>query len=278
MTPNNFIYFLPSDTYYYNSLNIVDKVITSGYHLHVSLLDSVEQISLRRKIVNLFKKEYHQALNKRLFYSKYDDPSTSDIELIYKSPAAIDFNYVVFLNPTDFYCPTFFDLVPNIVEGCDSDIKYLKSYQTINQNHEVVENRKHSIKIISKKLIEFILNNKLTLDNFTTHKEYKNFTEKNYSTSNFLKFVQSSEQKYSIIDPSFKLFFLEETHKHRQNSYCFFYNKNNKCMNLENDIVGDYDIINNNNISIMWEDEGEPIVYSRNENTNTFICKQKDIS
>ena len=117
----------------------------------------------------------------------------------------------------------------------------------------------------------------MTLDNFTDHEQYKNFTEKNYSTSNFLKFVQSSEQKYSIIESSFKLFFLEETNKHREDSYCFFYNKNNKCMNLENDIVGDYDIINDNNISVMWEDEGEPIVYSRNENTNTFICKQKDI-
>ena len=276
MTQNNFIYFLPSDTYYYNTLNIVDKAISSDAYIHVSLLECPEQTSLRRKIVNLFKKEYHKVYNKKLFYSKYNDLTSQNTELVYSSPSAIDFQYIVFLNPTDFYCPTFFDLIPDIISGCNADLKDIKSYQTINQNHEIVENRTQGIKVVSKRLLEFILSNKLTLDNFTSHEDYKDFTEKKYSTSNFLKFVQSNENKYSIIEPSFKLFFLEEQCQHRQSSYCFFYNKNHKCMNLENDIVGDYDIINDQNISIMWEDEGEPIIYSQNENTNTFQCKQKD--
>ena len=121
---------MPSDTYYYNTLNIVDKAISSDAYIHVSLLECPEQTSLRRKIVNLFKKEYHKVYNKKLFYSKYNDLTSQNTELVYSSPSAIDFQYIVFLNPTDFYCPTFFDLIPDIISG-EYNIKIMRSKEML---------------------------------------------------------------------------------------------------------------------------------------------------
>lgn len=260
MTQNK-IFVIHTGHLYFKSLAVIEKIIALDYPVYVLVYEKPSRIDIYGKIINILKTKYSKKINKTLYIDTYDQVKLDLKKIIASNQKLVKYDEYIILDSDNHYYGDFFSKVINNQDNIDH--KKFVPLQQIDRNYAISSNNKIFINSWSKKFIRPEKTDKII--------------SKEYPINDCLVSSSTESQVYSINQPQFRLHYLEEQEKSpRMNSYCFFYEDNKKCMNIQNNTVGVYEIIDHNNIKIHWENEEGYLVYCLKENDNVYLCKQRN--
>lgn len=256
----NKIFIVKTDNFYLNSLRLLDKLLDNENHVLFCIYNKPSSYDILYKIKQILKTQYKKKLSRCLFYTTYEDLSDDAYSIALKTSEIPEYKEYIYLPSNGWYTNKF---IQEIVSHKESlDIKYFFPYQLISSNYKLINNESEYIKCIPKKI--------LIEKNPTTN-------DKKYRSKNFFLSTNKFHNKHIVMDQDFMLLYLTETPDvEMSDSYCFFYEDNHKCMNIANKIAGSYNLIDENNIQINWEN-GYQNLYTRNETDNTYLCKKQNM-
>lgn len=244
MTLTNPLFIIKTGINYKSALDLINQVLYNNSSIYISLYRDEVLHDIYYKCISLFK---NKAYNKFVDYIFYDTHSNSNINLeniLYIDSRFKKFSHFIYLDSSNIYLPGFFSYIHDLAD--DIDMYTIKPYQSIDLNLRIDTNSEKQIQVMNRKALEFFCINKQT--NLPS-----SFRHKSIKSNNFIVIENKNISKYNIQESKFRLLYLiEEPNTTLKDSYCFFYEENSKCMNIENNIIGNFTYLNDNQIIINW--------------------------
>lgn len=244
MTLTKPLFIIKTGINYKSALDLMNQVLYNDSSVYVSLYRDKNLHDIYYKCISLLQ---NKAYNKFVDHVFYDTHSNRDINLeniLYIDSRFKKFSHFIYLDPANIYLPSFFSYIHDLAD--DVDMYTIKPYQSIDLNLRIDTNSEKQIQVMNRKALGFFFVNKQT--NLPG-----SFTQKSIKSNNFIVTENKNIFKYNIQESKFKLLYLiEEPNAILKDSYCFFYEENSKCMNIENNIIGNFTYLNDNQIIINW--------------------------
>jgi hypothetical protein len=275
MTLINPLFIVKTDIYYKSSIDLVNQILYNHGSVYIKLYQNKHLYDLYYKYLALIKGKSYIQFTDNIFYDTYHNIDINIDKTLYADDRLKKFSHFVYLDCNNIYCPSFFPYVSDLKDNIDLYI--IKPYQTIDINLQTNTEPNVDIKIISKKLLEFLfVNPKSDINRLP-----KSFTSQELRNNYFVGAEHNNVKKHAIQESKFKLLYLiENPNSIIKNSYCFFYNENSKCMNIDNNIVGNFSVIDQNQIIVHWNHNGSIyahtyVVAENNNYYRAIKCDQK---
>lgn len=246
MTPNN-IYVFKTGLSYKNSVYLLDKFLAEGQSVCFFLYRNRNYFDIINKINDTIHDQYGNFIrSKNLIVVEYEDDTIETKDLIIAQSKLMKFSSYTIVNPKNYYTNRFIGFVNERLIGIkEKEIVKIKPYQAIDGKLRLCGNCGVTDIIVSK---DYLVSN--IKEDFCCCKEHDKQVQR---TSSIIPFSTTDEHIELIRNDSFVLAFLKETpESKRENSYCFVYKKNNRVMNLTNEIVGDLLSFDGENLNIIW--------------------------
>jgi hypothetical protein len=264
------LFIIKTGIHYKSSIDLMNQILYNKGSVYVNLYHHTNLHDMYYKYLGLFKNTSYNKFMDRIFYDTYQSLDIDTTNILYTDNRFKDFSHFIHLDCSNIYYPKFFQYIYDLND--DIDLYTIKPYQTIDLNLRIDTNATKIIKIINKKLLEFLFLNKRT----DTSNLPQPFKAEEIRNNNFISTENKNISKYNVQESKFKLLYLvEETGSILKDSYCFFYNENSKCMNIDNNIVGHFTVIDNDQIMVNWSHNGSIYVHkyiiAENNNYYRFI-------
>jgi len=248
MTQNNHIYVVKTGLSYRDAMYLVDKLLSQAEYVCLFLYKNSMYYDIYNKINDAINKQYPGFIKeKQLIVQSYDDDTQSTADLVMTNTTAMTFKKYVLMNPKNYYTSTFTDFVNTHIDTTDSICQVCPN-QCIDHKLRLCVNKCVSGVIVTK---EYLIDNA----GENLHKQANTTTKR---TSSVIPF----ENHGSVVDlckqPAFILAYLQETnHSKLTDSYCFIYRKNDRVMNIDNEITGDLFAMDEESMIIIWNLEDD---------------------
>jgi len=267
MTLNNPLFVIRTGIHYKSSLELMNQVLYNNSSVYISLYHDKNLHDIYYKCLSLFKnKSYHKFID-HIFYDSHNNLNINLENILYLDNRFKKFSHFIYLDSCNIYFPGFFQYVRDLDD--DIDIYTIKSYQSIDLNLRIGIDHTKQIKVINKKTLEFLsINNQTDIYNLP-----QSFKHKEIRNNNFIVTENKNISKHNIQEPKFKLLYLtEDKNSILKDSYCFFYQENSKCMNIDNSVVGNFTLLNDNQIMVNWNHNGSIFAhrYAMTEDNNYY--------
>lgn len=252
MTLTKPLFILTTATNYKSSIDLMNQILYNEGSVYINLYHDHDLHDIYYKYLAILKSKSYSKFTDRIFYDVYQQNTDTHTERVLHTDSRLkEFSHFVYLDCSNIYFANFFQYISNLEN--DIDLYTIKPYQTVDLNLRIDTNATAYVKIINRKLLEFLsINQHIKISNLP-----ESFSHKELRNNNFIGQENKNISKHNIQDTKFKLIYLiEETDSILKNSYCFFYNENSKCMNIDNNIVGNFTLINDNQILVHWNHNG----------------------
>lgn len=248
MTQNNYIYVIKSGLSYRDSMYLVDKLLSQAQHVCLFLHKNNMYYDIYNKIKDSIHKQYPGFIKeKQLIIQEYEDDTQSTSDLVMTNSLLMTFEKYVLLNPKNYYTSTFIDFIETNIDVTES-ICQISPNQCID----------HKLRLCVNKCVSDIIVSKTYLMDHVNENFYKKPNINIKKTSAVIPFENHGESFDLCKQPSFVLAYLQETKDSKlTDSYCFIYRRNDRVMNIDNEITGDLFAIDEEQLIIIWNFEDE---------------------
>lgn len=273
---NNYIYVLSTNKHYRRSIDLLPRILQTGNNVLFYLYRTNHHHDIYYKLLKIIKEQFNDYLiNQKLFFDTYKTENLNLINMVFEHKQTTQFNRYIFLDPTNIYFDKFFK--QNIDDT--NDITGVKPYQCIEPNLKIRNDSDQYTWCLSHKAVSYCIKNHIRLSdlNDLIKNNKLDLIHNIKSTNNMLSYGYTTQHKYAIWEKQFQLLYLIESNNDFKDSYCFFYTNNNKCMNIDNNMVGIFEIDHNQEISIQWEDRISKYIKAEDSDCYVLIDTIKNL-